>query len=129
MKELILFCSNGGGVRLKQDILGMLKDWRHRYRVREAQSLDALSALLREPEYRPQVGLLAPESGKEILGLSAMRILLGDLPFVLIVPDSQAETVALAHRLRPRFIAAQGQNLAEVALVLKRMSESVENPS
>lgn len=128
MKELVLFYSNGSGFRLKQGVLGMIKDWERRCRIREAPSLDALAALLREPEYRPQVGLFALESREELLGLIAMRKLLGDLPLVLIIPDQLAETIALAHRLRPRFVAARGQDLAEVALVLEKMLVTMERP-
>ena len=129
MKELVLFYSNGSGFRLKQGILGMIEDWEKRCCIREAQSLDALAALLREPEYRPQIGLFAFESRKEILGLIAMRDLLGDLPLLLILPDQTAETVSLAHRLRPRLVAAKGQDLAEVALVLEKMLLAMERPS
>ncbi len=129
MKELVLFYSNGSGFRLKQGVLAMIEDWDKRCRLREAQSLDALAALLREPEYRPQIGLFALESREEILGLIAMRDLLGDLPLLLVLPDQKTETVSFAHRLRPRFVAAKGQDLAEVALVLEKMLLALECPA
>jgi len=44
-----------------------------------------------------------------------------NIRIILLVPSKEAETVALAHQLRPRFLTDINSDFAEITAVLKKM--------
>lgn len=64
--------------------------------------------------------LLAPNYG-ELLKIFHLRHLLKDHPIILILPDRKDETLAIGHRLRPRFLTDLNGNPEEIVAVLSKM--------
>lgn len=65
---------------------------------------------------------------QELLDLKAMWSLFEGLRTILILPDGEKETVAMAHTMRPRFISCGDRDLRDVKAVLeKMMGISVQN--
>ena len=58
---------------------------------------------------------------QELLDLKAMWSLFEDLRTILILPDGEKETVAMAHTMRPRFISCGDRDLRDVKAVLEKM--------
>jgi hypothetical protein len=85
--------------------------------------ISALTAYLRQPLGLPSICLLAPADGRELNQLNSMRHLLRDMRIILVLPDSQPQTISEAHYLRPRYIAYADGNLDDVKAVVDRMFE------
>ncbi len=57
----------------------------------------------------------------DLLSAPAFLRTFGDMRLILVLPDMQAETLAAAHRLRPRFVTSADAGYAGLKEVLKRM--------
>jgi hypothetical protein len=85
------------------------------------RSLDALSRWLRQPRTDLDVAVLMVSNRMELHDLIALRNLLWDIKIILILPESEPDTIAEGHILRPRFLIDCHSNFYDVAAVLKRM--------
>jgi hypothetical protein len=65
--------------------------------------------------------LFLPGSREDITDLIAIRHLLRDIPVLLVLPDLEDETVALAHRLGPRHLTYVNNNFSGLVTVLEEM--------
>jgi len=71
----------------------------------------------RQSGREPSLVILCPADHLELRELAAMGDYLIDCNLILIVPDETAETIALAHRLRPRFLCYIDENADRVGEV------------
>lgn len=85
------------------------------------RTLDELSRWLRQPRTDPDVAVLMVSNKMELHDLIALRSLLWDIKIILILPDSEPDTIAEGHILRPRFLIDCQSNFHDVAAVLIRM--------
>jgi hypothetical protein len=76
---------------------------------------------LRRPLADPPIGVFLFEDQKDIEALLDVKPLASKVRSILIVPDREPETVALAHQLRPRFLAYADSDLSQVLAVLQKM--------
>jgi hypothetical protein len=60
---------------------------------------------------------------EDILELICVRHLFRNVPVVLVVPDTDNQTIALAHRLRPRYLTYIDGNFLGLSAVVNKMSE------
>jgi hypothetical protein len=67
--------------------------------------------------------ILAP-SPEILKDLVIHKNLFDGLRIILILPDSDENTVSMGHLLRPRFISYQDQDFSDLALVLQKMRKS-----
>ena len=89
--------------------------------VKIYRTIDALSGGLRQPRNDVSVALLLASSRMDLHELVSLRDLLWDIKIILILPDSDPETIAKGHILRPRFLSDCDSNFQDVAAVLSRM--------
>ena len=85
------------------------------------RTIDALSGGLRQPRNDVSVALLLASSKMDLHELVSLRDLLWDIKIILILPDSDPETIAKGHILRPRFLSYCDSNFQDVAAVLIQM--------
>ncbi len=85
------------------------------------RSLSLLEQRLRRPSRNVEILLLYIASAIEIRHLSAMRLLLADLRMVIVLPDHNADIIAWAHKLSPRFITYADDGLEQAGAVLEKM--------
>jgi hypothetical protein len=88
--------------------------------VDDLESL-ALGAMQHRGEDR--VALICVSFKDQLHQLINMRDLLSDFILVLILPDLDRETLSIARRLNPRYIAQTGQEITQVRAVLKHVLE------
>ncbi len=62
--------------------------------------------------------VLMVASGEELEAFMPLKPLLEGIPVILILPDNRVETIALAHRFAPRFLALSGDDLNDVTRVV-----------
>jgi hypothetical protein len=93
--------------------------------VAVARSVEGLKRQLRSPTGQPDLAVLAVHRNRELAELLWMSQLLDPARIVLVLPTWDAATVALAHNLRPRFLAyADGDPAALMAVVMKMIEQS-----
>jgi hypothetical protein len=63
---------------------------------------------------------------EDILELIGVRHLFRHVPVVLVLPDTDEETIALAHRLRPRYLTYIDTHFVGLYPVLERLFERHE---
>ncbi len=51
----------------------------------------------------------------------SMKDLIGDIRIILILPDTEGDTISLGHKLYPRFASYADGNFKDVAAVLEKM--------
>ena len=84
-------------------------------------TIDDLSQSLRDPTEDSRVAILLISNQEDLRNLFSIRYLFQNIRILLLLPDKTAETIALAHQLRPRFLTDINTDLAEITAVLKKM--------
>jgi hypothetical protein len=85
-------------------------------------TLESLAQRLKEPyDGEEKVALLAATDQKDLGNFLSLQRLFLNVPLILLVPDRTNETMALAHRLRPRFLSDVQGDFTAVIEVLRKM--------
>jgi len=82
--------------------------------------ISVLSQGLRGP-LSDTVLILCPSSKEEVQELGALRELICDVRTILILPDGERDTIAIGHRLQPRFLTVPTPDFMDVKKVLGKM--------
>ncbi len=85
------------------------------------RSFDNFFQRLKLPVQPQSIALLVPGSRHELQEILSRIDLLRDLRIVVIAPDHEAETTAIAHQLRPRYLTYLNGDFGELAAVLRKM--------
>ncbi|HVO67640.1 MAG TPA: hypothetical protein VMT12_14285 [Syntrophales bacterium] len=105
------------GERLQRAIeVLVLKDRTEIYRTTEKFLLR-----LHQPLDEPVIVVLLASSKKDLMDILSLHDLLLDMQIILILPDTDNDTVAKGHLLRPRLITLCDSDFLEVAAVLCKM--------
>jgi hypothetical protein len=91
------------------------------------RTIDGLSARLRRPKDDALVAVLLAESRKELLDFLSLLNLFRDIRIILIIPDRNQETIALAHQLRPNFLCYKNSDFTEFIAVLNKMLQAYKH--
>jgi hypothetical protein len=108
---------NGQGEKLLQVLKTVVSEGD----IKLYQTIEALSIGLRQPRNDVNAAVLMVSSRVELYDLITIRSLLWDMKVILILPDSDPNTVTEGHILRPRFLVDCHSNFQDVAAVLNRM--------
>jgi len=108
------------GAQLQRVIEGLVpKEKMEVYRTPES-----LSARLHQPTYDLSVAVLLAATKEDLSYLVSDKELIWNLRVILVLPDSEDDTVTKGHLLRPRFLTYADGNFLYVATVLSRMLQS-----
>jgi hypothetical protein len=80
-----------------------------------------LSHRLQELQKNLPILIILISTKDELIDVLSFRNLLFGFRLILILPDSEEETVALGHRLRPNFLTYLYSNAKEIKAVLEKM--------
>jgi hypothetical protein len=69
-----------------------------------------------------------PQSREDFAQIYLLKDFLEHVYLLLVVPDEDRETIARAHRLRPRVVTRLDGDGSEMKNVLKRMLERYDDP-
>jgi hypothetical protein len=128
LRKSILFCILPGnrtaGHRLEQ----LARKVRTSVPVHVVRQLDDVKATLLYQSEGIGVAVLFAATRQELLDLKSIWSLLQDMRTILILPDGEEKTVAVAHTMRPRFITRGDRDFRDVVAVLEKMTGiSIEN--
>ena len=90
--------------------------------VEDHRSIAGVAQRFRRPMEPPEVGVFLTNNHGELRDILSLQPLLQDIPIVLVVPDREMKTIALAHRLRPRYFTDLQGDFGQLVEVVKRMT-------
>jgi len=85
------------------------------------QSLQSLGDRLSKPSRKNDVAVVFAASRQELKSILTLEYLLAKVRTILILPDAEAETVALGHCLGARYLGYADNDLSDLAAVLEKM--------
>lgn len=97
-------------------------------RLETFMDMRAFEARLRGPKTPPALGVVWDPGPEQLRALETRRDLFGGVRLLLVLPDDSAETVALAHRLRPAYITYVDEGGSDVLAVLERLAAAAGGP-
>ncbi|MDY0038960.1 MAG: hypothetical protein RBS57_01515 [Desulforhabdus sp.] len=84
--------------------------------------LEDLGRRLRQPlDSTETIAVLVPADGEQLAHVVSFAELLDTIRIILVLPDQSAATIAMGHRLRPRFLSYRKGDCGDVAAVLEKM--------
>jgi hypothetical protein len=86
-------------------------------------SLESFFEHLRQPIPPNTAALIVARDRRELRKLLPLSDFLWDLRMIVAVPDEKPETLELARRFRPRYVASGDDDFSNVAAVLKKMAK------
>jgi hypothetical protein len=89
--------------------------------MKVCRTIGDLSQSLRQPAEDSGVAVLLVSDQEDLKNIISIRHLFQNIRIILLLPTKEAETVAMAHQLRPRFLTDRNSDLVEVTAVLKKM--------
>ena len=90
-------------------------------RVETPLTVDDLIRRLREPSEETKIVILLISDHEELRHLLSIHHLFLNVPLLIQVPDDLAETVQMAHRLRPRYLNGAQGDFGALLEVLRKM--------
>jgi hypothetical protein len=98
-----------------------------RKELETCRNFQIFSERLHQPLFDPVVFVLQICSREELMDILALHELLHDRRIILILPDSEPETVSLGHILRPRFITYGDSDYMDVSAILGKWATVSSN--
>lgn len=93
-------------------------------RLEVIRSFDAFSQRLKEPWDEKPIAVVVACKKEDLLDLVSIREQLYPVRLILVLYDSEQETIALAHRLRPNFLTYFHRDIDELKAVLMKIKDS-----
>jgi len=118
--DVILYAPDNGQDDIRQLVEGLIPE----KRVKVYRTLEGLSERLHRPIDPETIMIIVASSREKLSEVSPLRRILGDFRTIVVVPDQEPATVALAHQLRPRFLTYANSDLGDLVAVLQKMIKS-----
>lgn len=93
--------------------------------IESLKTIESLDRRLRRPYGKLKLAVLSAANKEELLSLFLMRNLFGHLPIILLTPDTNKETIALGHKLYPRFITSSNSEFNIITDVINKILENI----
>ena len=84
-------------------------------------TINELSKRLRAPKDSLTILVLLFSSREDILDALSIRHLFRDVRLIIVAPDLDDDTIALAHRLRPRYLTYSGRDFSALSSVVAKI--------
>jgi hypothetical protein len=85
------------------------------------RTIEGLAERLKAPHEGGVVAVLRADNREDLMALLSIRLGLQNVRTILLAPDREDTTIALAHQLRPRFLSYINNDLDNVSAVLEKM--------
>ena len=105
---------------IRQRIEGLIPE----KKVKVYKTFEGLSEKLHRHIDPETIVAIVASSREKLSEVSPLRRILGDFRTIVVAPDQEPATVALAHQLRPGFLTFVSSHFGDLAAVLQKMIES-----
>ena len=120
-----VFCLSDMKGDTKKRIQRVLEYMLPKKNIQYIKSVRELEENLRKSSHRMSLAVILNVSKTKLISLLPIKELLEDTSIILILNDKDDETIALGHRLRPRFMTYADSDFLDVASVLIKMKEKM----
>jgi hypothetical protein len=86
--------------------------------------MEDLQRMLETIAIRAQIVILVAASKYEIAKFRSLQMLMDDIRVILVLLDSEAESVAMGHKLRPRLLITGDSDLFMIGMVLQKLAKT-----
>jgi hypothetical protein len=105
----------------ESDLIKSLEGWIPRKKVKVYRNMESLLTKLQKPLAQKPVLILFIYDQEDLDTLISHKLLLNDIPIILILPERGSQMIARGHNLRPRFLSYHDNDINEVTGVLIKM--------
>jgi hypothetical protein len=98
-------------------------------RVETFPTAGDLTRRLREPSEETKIVILLINDQEDLKHFVSIQHLFLNVPLLIQVPDDSAETLQMAHRLRPRYLNGSQGDLGTLVEVLRRILNNIKEYS
>lgn len=98
-----------------------------RDQIKYIRTIRALEETLRASLPNMMTTVILNVDKQKLASLLSIKDLLEDTNLILILGEKDEETVALGHRLRPRFITYADSDFLDIASVVMKMKEKISS--
>ena len=102
-------------------VLGVIQSLVPLSQIETHRTIESLDCKVRQPVNNLNTAVMLASNKEDLLDLLSLRDLLWNLRIILIIPDRKAETIAMGHMLRPRFLSYVDSDFNDVSAVLEKM--------
>ena len=78
------------------------------------------------PTKNNTVAVLLAETKQHLNDILVIRDILSDVRTILVIPDIEDDTIANAHKLRPRYIRTVRSDFTDISAVLSKMEQNLK---
>ncbi len=110
----------GAGKRLQRVIKGLVSE----DNIEIHKSIISLSLSLRQPKNDKTIAVLMAARNKDLMDILSISDLLHDISTIVILPDSEDDSIRKGHHLRPRYLSYIDSDFSDVGAVLGNMLRS-----
>jgi hypothetical protein len=123
--KLFLYAPVGREVR--ERVMGVLKTIVPEGSIQICWTIHNLCRSLQTPKQDLTITVVLAGSPKDLFELLPLRPVFRDVRIILVLPDTEEQTIAMAHRLRPRFLTYIDSNIAALGTVVSKMCEDTRD--
>jgi hypothetical protein len=91
--------------------------------------LQSFAARIRRPKDAPSIALIWNPTQEDLRQIGSMRDFLTGARILLVLADQETETIMLAHKIFPTYIAYVDDGISEIVSVLKRLTRAYKSGS
>jgi hypothetical protein len=117
----VLFYMRTPGSR-EDDLLSAVAPFVSRGSLEVFADLHDFAGRIRKPKEAPSVALIWNPSKEDLRAILPLQDFLRGVRVLLVLPDQEEDTIALAHRIRPAYITYIDDGISGVVSVLKRLT-------
>ena len=98
-------------------------------RVMVFSDLEEFIGWIPAPKQTTTVAIIWNPTPEDLKRIQLIRDLLAGIRLVLVLADDKPETIAMAHKVMPAFVAYTDDGLSEIVSVLERLAGTAEIPA
>jgi hypothetical protein len=107
-----------------EDVLGAVAPFACGGSLEVFPDLRSFAARMRRPKDSLSVALIWNPTKEDLRAIGSMRDLLTGVRTLLILPDQETETIALAHKIFPTYITYVDEGASKIVSVLERLTRT-----
>ena len=108
---------NGVGAKLLEIIEGLGVN----EKIEIYRNIDSLNKRLRKATYDIDISILIAPNKEQLTEVLLIKEEFRDTKIILILPDSESDTISRGHELYPRFVSYIDSDFKEIEAVLEKM--------
>jgi hypothetical protein len=89
------------------------------------RDIDHLVKTLRQPVHQDLLVVLCADSREDLCAIAQVQPMLNDVKVIVILPDRSRETIALGHRLKPRYLTFADENIDHICVVIDAIRKRI----